>query len=377
MAVALRGLYRFNVGLLNNACLKNICLNTKFRLLYTEKALGIVDYEKARLSYRNQFINIENTFRTKMNEVCEQPSGMIFTEDLKAMLHLLQKRDEDMNLIEKMVQKFNNQGEDFRFGSFIFGPVVMRAFYYLSEPNIALKLFRMPELNKFFSQHASYQLLMTLLFKSGRYSDIKEVYDIIRTKYVEPNIYSRHAVILAIAAAYKENTPESYEYALTILKEILAAGGLPPRRAISLLATLAIKQGAPHVALEILSNIKNIRTIDVRCIKLLAYTHLEKFVEIIPVLRRTFEYLTPDGRKEVYFYDVIEELSNKLKDHDTETELIQLVSQLKNNDLVISDTLDFFLCRPVDRRNNLQTNNNMNRQNPKSFNQTARRAEFI
>lgn len=167
--------------------------------------MGLNGYENARLNIRNQFLNVETAFRTKMQEVCSTDS-MIFTEDLKSMLHLAQKKPEDIELIIKMLTKFNNQNKELRFGTFVFGPVVMRTFYYLDEPELALTAFKDPSLEKFFDQLTSYQILLTLLYKHGKYSEMRDVYDIIKTKHLENGGYPINSFILIMAACYKEVT---------------------------------------------------------------------------------------------------------------------------------------------------------------------------
>jgi len=82
---------RLNGRLASNTILKSSFLNS-CRFLYSEKSLGLQGYENARLNIRNQFLNVENTFRTKMQEICDKDSSMIFTEDLKSMLYLAQKK---------------------------------------------------------------------------------------------------------------------------------------------------------------------------------------------------------------------------------------------------------------------------------------------
>lgn len=64
---------------------------------------------------------------------------MIFTEDLKNMIHLAEP--DDITLVTNMMKKFNKQNKELRFGSFVFGPVVMRMFYYFNKPVEALEVF--------------------------------------------------------------------------------------------------------------------------------------------------------------------------------------------------------------------------------------------
>lgn len=139
-----------------------------------------------------------------MEEVCNSDSSMVFTEDLKSMLHLAQKKPEDIELLVKMLTKFNAQAKEMRFGTFIFGPVVMRTFYYLDEPDLAYTAFKDPKFENFFDQLISCQILLSLLYKHGKYAEMREVYDIIKDKHIDQYGYPRNSLILVMAACYKE-----------------------------------------------------------------------------------------------------------------------------------------------------------------------------
>lgn len=138
-----------------------------------------------------------------MDEVCETDSSLIFTEDLKSMLHLVQKKPEDVELLIKMLNKFNSQNKEMRFGAFVFGPVVMRTFYYLDEPDLAFTFFKDPKFENFFDQLSSFQILLDLLYKHGKYAEMREAYDMIKKKEFI-HTYPRNSFILVIAACYKE-----------------------------------------------------------------------------------------------------------------------------------------------------------------------------
>lgn len=77
------------------------------------------------------------------------------------------------------------------------------------------------------------------------------------------------------------------------------------RRATTFLSALAIKQNASHIAIEILSTIKEARYIQIRCLKVLAYTDLKRFTEIVPIFRASLENDRPNFQKETYFIDVV------------------------------------------------------------------------
>ncbi|KAM0729875.1 Pentatricopeptide repeat-containing protein 2, mitochondrial [Formica fusca] len=341
MAATMRGLMRLNVKLASNIVLKHNFLNS-CRFIYSEKSLGLQGYENARLNFRNQFLNVENTFRTKMQEVCNSESGQIFTEDLKSMLHLAQKKPEDIELLVRMITKFNSQNKELRFGTFVFGPVVMRTFYYLDEPDLALTAFKDSEFENFFDQMISYQILLSLLYKHGRYTEMRDVYDIIKTKNLDSGGYPRNSLILVMAACYKENTPETLQYALNLWREINDKGFIFMRRASTFLTALAINQNSSHIAIEILTAIRESRYIDIRCLKVLAFTDLKRFTEIVPIFRRSLEFDNPNTQKEKYFRDVIEKLEEAMAKENIpeDFELYKLIALLKNNDHILLDTLE-------------------------------------
>ncbi|XP_032686668.1 pentatricopeptide repeat-containing protein 2, mitochondrial-like isoform X2 [Odontomachus brunneus] len=347
MAATMRGLMKLNVTLASNTLLRSSLLNS-CRFLYSDQALGIVNYEAARLNFRNQFINVEDTFRSKMQEVCNTESSMIFTEDLKSMLHLVQKKPEDIELIVKMLTKFNIQNKEMRFGNFIFGPVVMRTFYYLDEPDLALTAFKDPQFDNFFNQFMSYQILLCLLYKHNRYSDIKEVFEIIKIKNATNNMFPKNSITMVMAACYKENTAESIEYALSIWKEFIN-DEYYVRRATSLLAALAINQNMAHIAIEIITTIRQARYIDVRCLKVAAYTNLKRFTEIVPIFRTSLDQDKPNNQKECYFKDVIENLEYAMEKENIakDFELYKLLALLKNNNRILPDTLQNHLTTEI------------------------------
>lgn len=92
---------------------------------------------------------------------------------------------------------------------------------------------------------------------------------------------------------------------MKVWREIEEKGYMIMRRATTFLAALAIKQNSPHIATEILSSVKEARYMLVRCLKVLAYTDLNRFTEIVPILRSSLEHDRPNGVKEAYFGDIV------------------------------------------------------------------------
>lgn len=77
------------------------------------------------------------------------------------------------------------------------------------------------------------------------------------------------------------------------------------RRATTFLTALAIKQNAPHIAIEIVGSIRQSRYIDTRCLKVVAFTDLKRFTEIVPIFRASLEHDRPNTQKECYFRDTV------------------------------------------------------------------------
>lgn len=79
----------------------------------------------------------------------------------------------------------------------------MRMFHVLNKPNEALESFKSADMLGFYDQLMSYQLLMNLLYENKKYSEVLEVYEIVKNKQLEGSKYPRNIVVLTLAACYK------------------------------------------------------------------------------------------------------------------------------------------------------------------------------
>lgn len=71
--------------------------------MFTPSALGIDTYLNTRKRIREQFANYSDKFRSKMNDFVSDSKNMIFTEDLKNIVHIAEPTD--LDLVVKMVKK--------------------------------------------------------------------------------------------------------------------------------------------------------------------------------------------------------------------------------------------------------------------------------
>lgn len=347
MALSIRGFCRLNLGLVNNVFSKSNILNVGVRYMYTEKALGITSYEKTRQIYRNQFTSIESTFRSKMKEVCDSTDGVIFTEDLKAMLHLIQKNEDDLKLIKKMIEKYQASNKDLKFGSYVFGTVVMRMYYYLNEPVTALATFNEAVETSLFNQRTSVNILMCLLYKNEMYTEIRDLFNFAINNEAWQTA-TQNSLLVLCSSCLKENTPESFECALNAWRKVSSMVFRPPARSTTIVVALALKQNAPDVALELIASIQKQHYITVRCLKVMAYMHLQKYVQIIPLFKYILE-VDKSSFKHTFYAHVIDDLENNIKNSEAEgtAELLQLITELRRQDHVTPGVrLEDSLLRP-------------------------------
>ncbi len=81
-------------------------IKTSFRTLYSLNSLGVDGYVGQRDKVKQYFVNDADKFREKMKQfVDNDQTSMIFTEDLKNIIHLADSNDSDLNLLEGMLRK--------------------------------------------------------------------------------------------------------------------------------------------------------------------------------------------------------------------------------------------------------------------------------
>lgn len=154
--------------------------------MYTDYDLRIQNYENLRYSFQNQFMQVENTFREKMKEICKSENGVIYSEDMKAMLHLAKATDEDMELLDTMLQKYISSQQESGFTLYRFGPTLMRMYYHLDQPKFAVESFMNPLYKDTYNYRVAYRILICLLYKHKMFNEAKYTFEhIMKTKGVE------------------------------------------------------------------------------------------------------------------------------------------------------------------------------------------------
>lgn len=91
---------------------------------------------------------------------------------------------------------------------------------------------------------------------------------------------------------------------MELWSELNNIGHIPMRRAITFAATLAIKQNAPHIALEIVGTARQQQYVTVRNIKVLAFTNLGRPDDALPILKSVLQG-TDETTKQSFTKDVV------------------------------------------------------------------------
>ncbi|XP_054721176.1 pentatricopeptide repeat-containing protein 2, mitochondrial-like isoform X2 [Uloborus diversus] len=332
------------------------------RFLYNEQFLGIDKYAEARQRTISRIGNMRDNFYNRMKaQLNSSVPSMIFTEDLKTVVHSCEDKPEEMELCIQMMKRFHKQNKELRFGTFIFGPVAMRLFYYLKKKEIILNFFSDPDLDGFFDQLKSYLLAMDLYFKNEMFPEIVEAFKSMQAKQLAETKFPREAMVLATGACYKMNTPETYQFATDLVTQAREARVPIIRKALTFVIALALKQNRPDVALEILSSIDRFNNITGNNLKLMCFAGLDRVQDAFDILRRATDQDAPlqtriRGEICQTSLDALQKSVDKINDKETSHIFEQLCRSLKESNSITSQTIDELVCLPIEPRQFLREN---------------------
>lgn len=258
----------------------------------------------------------------------------------------------------------------------------MRMYHVLGSDEAALKVFLDKEMEGFFEQMMSYQILLDLLYTKGRFADVRSTYDVIKGRQLEGARFPKHCIVLVLGACYQENTPASFEYSKQLWTELAEAGHIPMRKEATFAAGLALKQKAPHIALEIISNVPQQNYVTIRNIKIQALIDLNRFEDALPLLRSILE-VAPTGptKQQTVVVDVLDNVKqaiSKSNNAELQSDFVRIEKYLRDHEHISDSTLDQMLSKGMENRvdnfNNYNNNsgggfNSNNNRRPSFYNQ--------
>ena len=330
--------------------------SSSVRFLYSDQFLGIDKFIEARQRTTTRLGNMRGSFMERMKlQVNSSMPAMVFTEDLKTVIHACEDKPEDIELCVQMMKKFHKQNSELRFGTFVFGPVTMRLFHLMRKHELVASFSKDSDLKGFFDQLKSYFLSMDLYFKSGMYKEVLEAFEELRGKQLADTKYPRDPLVLATAACYKINTPETFKIATDLITGAREDGVHILRRALIFTVSLALNQNQPDIALEILSSIDRFNNITGNNLKLTAFAGLDRLQDAFDILRRVTDQDSPVQtriRGEVCqsSLDALQKSVERVNDKETSHIFEQLTRSLRESNLVSSQTVDDLVCSPIEPR---------------------------
>lgn len=103
-----------------------------------------------------------------------------------------------------------------------------------------------------------------------------------------------------------QNTADSFKYATELLDTWKAYDLHLPRKCATFYAGMALKQQQPNVATQILATVSRQNYVTVRNIKVLALAQMERYANVLAVLRNAFEITDSNlAYKHTYTADVV------------------------------------------------------------------------
>jgi len=325
------------------------------RLLYTEEALNLPSYVESRERAKLQFHTpqMQEKFRDRMKELIHaQSSNLVFSDDLKNMIHLATDSPEDLELLNGMTERLNQQSSGFKFSAYSFGPVIMRYLYHFDKPEEALKMLRNPSTVAIFHQYVSYQIAMDLMMKHKMYDAVMETFSICRDRCKKSDRYPQNCFVLATNALYCQNTPEACEKMIELFRDAQEFGHFPMRRAITFAAALFINQGHYDKALDLLNNCYQQNYVTIRNLKVIALSKTQRLSDAFTILRICVDYDTPEARKRSVYKEVVEvvrERVNASDDHGIRMEFNRIENALIAKELIEDMSVDSALTAPIEK----------------------------
>ncbi|XP_016069401.1 PREDICTED: pentatricopeptide repeat-containing protein 2, mitochondrial-like [Miniopterus natalensis] len=219
----------------------------------------------------------------------------------------------------------------------------MRLCYELDLEESALELIKDQQLQGFFLDSTSFNILMDMLFMKGKYKSALEVLIEMKNQDVK---FSKDTYVLAFAICYKLNSPVSFNVCATLREEALIKGDVLPRRASCFAVALALNQNQVEKATSIFSQIMKPESIICTNLNLMIHIQSNMLKPLIEILKdATEENVSRFVKKLKFSEEVLAKVREKVKDVPALLATYdELYGKLHINGQVTTHTLDALLC---------------------------------
>lgn len=261
------------------------------RHLFTDEVLGIDKLNKLRQSKSNFYGAAGERYINRLKEYLQRgETKSIFAEDLHNLIGLANS-EEQYDLLEELALLMKSESH---INLAYAGVNIMRLYLCKGQVNRAFR--NIKDYEKFgslFSLMSSYQIVMTMLFREGRYQDLLEVFQISRQRLtLEGDKPPRRLAVIAFAAYAKIGTEEALEEAERLFSED-ESNLILKKKVVSFLAYTCYKLGRYTDSLNWLTQVAQSRYVTNREIKALSLAHLKRFEDLDFHLRGTMNNIQP------------------------------------------------------------------------------------
>ncbi|CAF4777314.1 unnamed protein product [Rotaria sp. Silwood1] len=296
-------------------------LHMPIRTVFSSSGIGIDNFKLSRDQHASRYAPSLDAFKKRFVDSIEEPNSQIFTEDLRNMI-MSADNDQEIDIVIQALKKYSTN----------------------------------KDLKNIFNDSASALVLMNKLIEEKRYDDAIKVFEHGSKRgfsTTSGRTYPSDVVMLAIEGLFRKNTKEALVKAKEIISKVRERDSDINPRTAAMVALLAIQQGEPSFAMEILGAVRVQNYTMIKNIRAICYADMERVEEAINVVQLLAEQTPVSADRRRVFPLVMRHIrlaAEKLNDPNLLTRFEELSKMvLKNNRLSTTD-LPEFLGEPINRR---------------------------